>query len=43
MRDILDSLGERVYTVDKGFKITFLNRAAEKMTGFQRNTVIERI
>ena len=40
IKDILDSLGEGVYTVDKDFKITFLNRAAEKITGFQRDTVI---
>jgi PAS domain S-box-containing protein len=38
--DILDSLGEGVFTVDKNFKINFFNQAAERMTGLQREDVI---
>ncbi len=37
--DILDSIGEGVFTVDKNFRITFFNRAAEEMTGFSRDEV----
>ncbi len=39
-KDILDSIGEGVFTVDKNFKITFFNRAAEKITGFKRDQVV---
>ncbi len=38
-QDILDSLSEGVFTVDKDFRITFFNRAAEKITGFHRDEV----
>jgi len=38
-QDILDSIGEGVFTVDKNFRITFFNRAAEEMTGFKREEV----
>ncbi|MBI9071592.1 MAG: sigma 54-interacting transcriptional regulator [Melioribacteraceae bacterium] len=38
--DILDSLGEGVFTVDKNFKIKFFNKAAEKITGHKRDEVI---
>ena len=38
--DILDSLGEGLFTVDKNFKINFFNRAAEKITGYQREEVL---
>lgn len=41
-KDILDSIGEGVFTVDKNFRITFFNRAAEKMTGFNRLEVLGR-
>lgn len=37
---ILDSIAEGVFTVDKDFKITFFNRAAERITGQNRNNVI---
>ncbi len=40
---ILNSLAEGVITVDKEFKITFINEAASKMTGFQRDEVIGKI
>ncbi len=33
--DILNSLTESLYTVDREFKITFMNTAAEKLTGFR--------
>jgi len=36
MNEILDSLGEGVFTVDKEFRVTFLNRAAEKLLGEKR-------
>jgi len=38
--DILDSLGEGVFTVDKNFRITFFNQAAERITGFRKEEVI---
>ncbi|MEN8191545.1 MAG: sigma 54-interacting transcriptional regulator [Bacteroidota bacterium] len=37
---ILESIGEGVFTVDKNFKINFFNKAAEKITGYQRDEVI---
>jgi PAS domain S-box-containing protein len=37
---ILNSIAEGVITVDKEFKITFINEAAEKLTGFQKDQVI---
>jgi PAS domain S-box-containing protein len=40
---ILNSLAEGVITVDKNFKITFFNDAAEKITGFAREKVIGNI
>jgi PAS domain S-box-containing protein len=39
-QDILDSLEEGVMTVDKDFRIMFFNRAAEKITGQDRQAVI---
>ncbi len=39
-QDILDSLGEGLFTVDKNFRINSLNRAAERMLGIQREKVI---
>ena len=38
--DILDSLGEGVFTVDKSFRINFFNKAAERITGHKRNEVV---
>lgn len=38
--DILDSLGEGVFTVDKSFRINFFNKAAEKITGHKKEEVI---
>jgi len=38
--DILDSLGEGVFTVDKSFKINFFNKSAERITGLNRNEVV---
>jgi PAS domain S-box-containing protein len=40
MQDILDSLEEGVFTVDKNFKINCFNQAAERITGFDRTEVI---
>jgi len=37
---ILNSIAEGVITVDKEFKITFINEAAEKITGFKKDEVI---
>lgn len=37
---ILNSLAEGVITVDKDFKITFINEAAEKVTGFEKSQVL---
>lgn len=37
---ILNSIAEGVITVDKEFRITFINEAAQKLTGFQKEEVI---
>lgn len=37
---ILNSLAEGVITVDKDFKITFINEAAEKITSFKKEDVL---
>lgn len=37
---ILDSLAEAVVTVDKNFKVTFINEAAEKITGYKKEQII---
>ena len=37
---ILESIGEGVFTVDKSFKINFFNKAAEKITGYDREEVL---
>jgi len=42
MNEILDSLGEGIFTVDKQFRITFVNRAAEKMLGVKRDEALGR-
>ena len=39
-QDILDSLEEGVFTVDKNFKINSFNQAAERITGFERTDVL---
>jgi PAS domain S-box-containing protein len=38
--EILNSLAEGVLTVDKNFRINFFNRAAELITGFNKDEVI---
>jgi PAS domain S-box-containing protein len=38
--DILDSLAEGIYTVNKDFKIISFNRAAESITGYDREEVL---
>jgi len=38
--DILDSIGEGLFTVDKNFKINYFNRAAERITGYKREKVL---
>ncbi len=40
---ILNSLAEGVITVDKEFKITFINEAASSITGFHKDEVIGKI
>jgi len=40
--DILDLLNEGLFTVDKSFKINFFNKAAEKITGYNRDEAIGR-
>lgn len=42
MSEILDSLGEGIFTVDKEFRITFVNRAAEGMLGVRRQEAVGR-
>ncbi len=42
-KDILDSLGEGVITVDKDFRVTLFNRAAEIITGYKRDEVAGRL
>jgi len=38
--EILDSIGEGLLTVDKNFKVNFFNRAAEEITGYNRDEVV---
>lgn len=38
--EILDSISEGIFTVDTSFRINFFNRAAEKITGMQREEVL---
>jgi PAS domain S-box-containing protein len=40
VRTILDSVADGVFTVDKDFRITSFNRAAERILGMPRNTAI---
>lgn len=37
---ILDSLAEAVVTVDKDFKVTFINEAAERITGYKKEDLL---
>jgi len=37
---ILESIGEGVFTVDKNFRINFFNKAAERITGYEREQVV---
>ncbi len=37
---ILESIGEGVFTVDKNFRINYINKAAEKITGYKREDVV---
>jgi len=41
-RIILDSIADGVFTVDSDWKITFFNRAAEKITGIKKDEAIGR-
>jgi len=38
--DILNSISEGLFTVDKDFKINFFNKAAEKITGFPQKEAL---
>ncbi len=38
--DILDSLNEGIFTVDKNFRINFFNKSAEKITGLKKEEVL---
>ncbi len=40
--DILESISDGVFTVDRGWNITYFNRAAEEITGIPRNEAIGR-
>lgn len=40
LKTILDSITEGVFTVDKDFKITSFNQAAERITGFSKDMAI---
>ncbi len=41
--EILDSLSEGIITLNKEFKITFINLAAERITGLNKNEVFGRL
>ena len=41
-RNLIDNLGEGVYFVDRERRITFWNKAAEKITGFHEKEVVGR-
>ena len=38
--EILDSIGEGLFTINKDFKVNFFNRAAENITGYTREEVL---
>lgn len=39
-KEILNSIGEGILTVDKSFKVNFFNKAAEEITGFKQDEVL---
>lgn len=39
---IVDSISDGVFAIDPDFKITFLNRAAERITGYYENEALEK-
>jgi len=41
--EILDSLSEGVITLDKEFKITFINLAAQRITGLKKNEIFGKL
>ena len=41
-KDILDSIGEGLFTVNKDFKINYFNSAAEKITGYRKEEALGR-
>ncbi len=41
--EILDSLIEGIITIDKEFKITFINSAAERITGLKKNEIFGKL
>ena len=41
-QDILDSIGEGLFTVNKNFKINYFNSAAEKITGYSKDEALGR-
>ncbi|KAA0256328.1 MAG: PAS domain S-box protein [Chlorobiota bacterium] len=44
LRDqILNSISEAVFTVDKNFRITYFNSAAEELTGYLKEEVINKV
>jgi len=44
LRDqILDSISEAVFTVDKNLRITYFNSAAEELTGHLKEEVLNKI
>ena len=38
--EILDSVSEGIFTVDKNFKVNFINRAAVEILGYTRKSVV---
>lgn len=42
-QEILDSIAEGLFTIDKEFKINFINIAAEKITGFSKDEAVGQI
>lgn len=42
-QNLLDVIGEGVFAIDKNFRITFFNRAAEEMTGYKRGEVLGKL
>ena len=39
-QEILDSIAEGLFTIDKEFRINFINSAAEKITGFNKDEAV---